>query len=243
MNFILICLNLLLSIGFAFLATPSTLADQCTSILSPDQVELINTCDDGINYSFSTSEEFFTISKKIFQKQLDSQIRSWWQRQQLRQSFLVGSRVEVWITMPDSSPASYQLRAIVYTQLGRVGFGFDVREENWVFGDANTGILAESSYPETFGWRPQTLLIQVSPTVSNAEAEQVLRLSGIALEEEISPGWYNGRTRAFDEENAVLRLRRVDKEGYFIKSVLLNRIVEWVGYRGKGFEYEGRFND
>jgi hypothetical protein len=212
-------------------------AESCSTIKPSTDVVLATICETEEEYIFSVQGDVTAIKKVEFRHRLNQAIFEWWTSRDLDVKALFDAKIEIWLSIPDANPESYQLRAIVNSKAGGVIFGFDVHDSHWFFDNQNAGILANQKYPDSYGWRPHALVVSVHPGVDRDALIEMLKDAGIELGEEFAPTWYAASTHVLDEIDAQKRLLNRDQEGRYLRSVQLNNLFEWIGYRGKGFEY------
>lgn len=200
----------------------------------PEQTEppLATYCENENTYSFDLGGDHLTFAKQEFQTRLTQSISQWWLNHGLPIAALNHVNVDVWLSIPEVNPQAAQARAVVFTPLGNANLSFDLHEQNWKLSDQEGAILDRAVYPQSYGWRPQQVLLSFVADTPHDAIASLLKKSGIALGEEMSPGWFRAETAVFDESAAIRRLTLFDQSGY-IRSAQLNKLVEWIAIRGR----------
>ncbi len=218
---------------FALCKTTSSLATDCKNIPEQSDAPLAIYCEDQDSYSFDLAGDQISFSKHEFQIRLSRAIKLWWASHGLSQTSLTYSNVDVWLSIPEANPQAAQARAVVISPLGHVSLSFDLHDDEWLLSDQEAGVLDRYSYPDSYGWRPQQLMISFNPGTSHEQATILLQKAGIRLSEETSPGWYKAETKIFDESSAIRRLTQYDRMSGYVRSSQLNKLFEWIAIRGR----------
>ncbi|MCX6124785.1 MAG: hypothetical protein NTV34_08555, partial [Proteobacteria bacterium] len=211
--------------------------DRCVSIYSSPESVIATVCESDTTYEFNLGGDLTTHHKNQFRRDINFAIENWWTSHNQSLRHLINAKIEIWLTVPEANPAAAQARAVILTSKGRVSLSFDLQEGVWIFSDANAGILAEKDYPDSYGWRPQQLLIATKTGADEAELERILIASGIALGAQSSPGWFQAKTKFMDEQDAIKRLKILDKHQDYVRAAQLNTLFEWIAYRGRCFSF------
>ena len=209
----------------------------CVNIYSSPESIIATICESDTSYEFTVGGDPISFDKNQFRQDISLAIADWWTGHNQSLQLLKNSKIEVWLSVPEANPAAAQARAIVLTGKGRVSLSFDLQAGVWIIGDTNAGILAEKTYPESYGWRPQQLLIATKTGADAIETGRILLESGITLGAESSPGWFQAQTKFMDEQASIKRLKTLDKHQNYVRSAQLNTLFEWIAYRGRCFSF------
>jgi hypothetical protein len=134
-----------------------------------------------------------------------------------------------------ANPAAAQPRAIVQTSQGKLAFWFDLKASNWVFTDKETAVLGKTSYPDSFGHRPSTVLVKAHENTSAADLEAALVQQGAKQVIHNGNGWYVATCGLFGEKSFsdLATKSRPD----VIKSAQTNSVMEWIADRQMAFSF------
>ena len=218
---------------FALTKNTASFASNCKNIPEQSDAPLAIYCEDQDSYSFDLAGDQISFSKHEFQTRLSRAIKLWWAAHGLSQASLTYSDINVWLSIPEANPQAAQARAVVMSPIGHVSLSFDLHDEEWRLSDQEAGVLDRYNYPDSYGWRPQQLMISFNPGTSREQATTLLQKAGIKLAEETSPGWYKAETKIFDESAAIHRLTQYDRMSGYVRSSQLNKLFEWIAIRGR----------
>lgn len=223
----------------ALLSVPSpSFAVHCRGIPEQSEAPLATYCETDDSYVFDLSGNKISFAKPEFKGRLSESIQEWWSQHGLDQQSLSLSHVEVWLSVPEANPAAAQARAVVFSPLGNVSLSFDLNNDSWNLVDREAAILDRSSYPQTYGWRPQQVMIAFNKGTDPTKAAVLLNHAGLKLGPETSPGWYIAESKIFDETNAINRLMQLDQWTKLVQSAQTNQLFEWIAVRGKTVQFD-----
>jgi hypothetical protein len=180
-------------------------------------------------------------SKDDFEQRVSGAIANWWLGHGRSIKDLQGAQLRIWLTLPESSPSAASGRVEVWSIAGNFTLSFDLLAGEWTFVDGNAGLLGmNATYPKSYGWRPHDILLSLEAGVGIADVEDTIRSLNLELIGLVSPGWYHLKTEFFKEQLSVEALRSDGRLVHKIRSVQLNNLTEWIGYRGSGIQFKWR---
>ena len=213
--------------------SPRIFAASCIGIPEQSDAPLVTYCETDTSYFFDLGGDQLTFARSEFENRLRASIQAWWSAHGLNSQALASSHVDVWISAPEANPSAAQARAVVFSSIGHASLSFDLNDQDWALHDEESAILDQSSYPETYGWRPQQVMVSFVSGVDLNKASQLLTHAGLKLKQETSPGWYKAESKIFDETASINRLMQLDRWTKLVKSAQTNQLFEWIAVRGK----------
>jgi len=220
----------------AFLLSGSEIAlGDCIKFPRDSDAPSVEVCtEDGV-YAFRIFDDKTTFQKEDFESRLMIAAHSWLTSQETEASLTVGSPIQIWMSVPMANPAAAQPRAIVQTSQGKLAFWFDLKASTWVFTDKETAVLGKTSYPDTFGHRPSTILVKAHENTNASDLESALVQQGAKQVIHDGNGWYVASCGLFAEKSFsdLASKSRPD----VIKSAQTNSVMEWIADRQMAFSF------
>ena len=214
-------------------------SESCTTIPEGSTVEdaAVVACETPLSYKIRITDDTFTFSKREFRTRLGAAISQWWLTRHEDLQELARAPITIWMNVPDSNPSAAQARAIVHLRESTLAISFDVRSSNWVVSDGQVAVLGGQEYPQTFGWRPSQLLVQMTPDADKSLLVQDLRVLGVTLSSSSTGRWLEAETALFDEQTARERIDAWDPKHIKVASVEVNSLFEWIAWRSEVFHF------
>jgi hypothetical protein len=133
------------------------------------------------------------------------------------------------MTVPEVNPEAAQPRFIVSTDAGTISFWFDLWTDDWAFSDKETAVFGSRNYPDSFGFRPQTVLIQAQQGVSSEQVRTALLNCGANQVVDQGGGWFHASANVFGETTLAANAQK--SESTMIKTAQVNSVMEWIAHR------------
>lgn len=207
----------------------------CVGYPENDPNPPVEVCKTKESYSFRILDDIKIFAHLDFEERVSNAAILWLASHNKESTLLAHSPVQIWMSVPESNPGGAQPRAIVSTSAGRISFWFDLAADHWEFHDAETAILGENHYPDSFGHRPLRILVKAQPGVPETEVVASLWAEGAAKVTNDGNGWYSAFSTLFEEKNVATRARQNHKA--VINYAEVNSVVEWIANRQMAFYF------
>jgi hypothetical protein len=207
----------------------------CVGYPENDANPPVEVCKTKDSYSFRILDDLKIFARLDFEERVSNAAALWLSSHNKESTLLAHSSVQIWMSVPESSPGAAQPRAIITTSAGRISFWFDLAADHWEFNDAETAILGEGNYPDSFGYRPLRILVKAQPGVPASEVEASLRAEGAKKVTIDGNGWYSAFSTLFDEKNVAVRAHQ--NHPTVINYAQVNSVVEWIADRQMAFYF------
>jgi hypothetical protein len=220
----------------ALLITITPLAAQSTcyfSRLAPD----VGACDDGTDLNFIIGERTLTVSKSDFQGLVRQEFASWLTSVNLPQSDSRDAQASVWLSVPELNPYAVALRIVWQTEKNSVVISRPLTDQPIAMGNQMVGVIESYGYPDSFGWRPEVILMGAKSGVSrSALSEKTSQGPGSYPDDSAWP-LLSLKVPAFSERAYVNELRGNQKLAEVASFIEVNAIREWQADRFSIFNF------
>ena len=209
--------------------------ERCTNVPASELNAVVKVCESLSHYIFKIADTTEAIEKTEFQSQLIRLTKQWLDLNGFEQKYLLGSTVEIWMSVPEANPAGAKIRAFFQTTHGNFVISLPVSPKDWTVSNDNVGVTDQEHYPQSYGYRAGSLLIK---KVKEAKEETFLDLVESYSESPVqsfSPSWYSIETSVFSEKPVSSALQR-NGTG-LVESVNFNHVMEWMAWRERVFAF------
>ncbi len=210
-------------------------AKVCTVFPRDSANPIVEACELDTEYRFRIGDENYQFAKDIFRDQIRQATIAWLADRDLESSVSEVSAVEIWLSVPESNPLAAQARAVVSTARGNIVFSFDVKSNDWTFGDEKTAILNHKTYPESFGHRPSRILATAFAGVSAAAVIDSLMDSGAISVRSEGNDNYSAVCKPFEEISLAQNAAKSHSDVF--RNVQVNSVYEWIADRQIAFRF------
>lgn len=229
-----------LAILAGFLLPPAALAGgACVSIPEGSSEPPVTACELGDEYAFDIVGDKLRYDKRTYRLRLREAVAGWLATHGLDDALLTDAKVDVFFAVPEVDPAATQARMQVRLRDGRAFVVFlSPRMEDWSPGDADVGVLPRGqTYPEHFGDRAATVLIEKVPGSDPRSFRESLAGHGVHDAEPFSGNWWSGGVDALKESEVAERLIRSPFARPYVARAQANPLVEWIAERRRVFAF------
>ncbi|MCX6116091.1 MAG: hypothetical protein NT027_01005 [Proteobacteria bacterium] len=209
----------------------------CTTVPQNIEDAPVSVCQSQSHLQFKVGDETIESTIQDFEDRIDKVIFGWLQKNRIKFNQSDSRQIGIWLTYPESNPSMVQGRIQIEVHGNRVLLSFDPRSISFNPDSTLATILGSSSYPEDYGWSPETVLLRTEDSDMDS-LKSLCSLAGIYDLTSLSAQWFVGSTRLFDEKAAALRLMKLDPLATRIQSVQLNHKMEWIGFRGFVYQFK-----
>jgi hypothetical protein len=219
----------------------SAQGQSCTTLPEDSPDPVITVCATDTDYHFTIGDRSRSFDRQVLESKLASATTRWLSAHGLTTEWLLAKPAQLWLTVPEANPEAAQPRFIVSTSAGSIGFWFDLWAEEWVFSDRETALFDTVNYPQSYGYRPQTILIQAHPGKNPEQVREALMACGAKAVVDQGNGWFHASGAVFGERALAADVKT--RQSSVVKIAQVNAVMEWIAHRKMVFTFDMNMND
>lgn len=219
----------------ALYASQSPSEGRCTPIPAHDPEASVVVCETDTHYVFKIGDGMESHEKVAYQTALVDSVKTWLTTTGSSNSLLNNVEVRVWLSVPEVNPNAAKVRAMFIGPRAKFVVSLPISPAEWRVGSAAVGILTDRLYPDSYGYRAGSLLLE-----KRADADEPQFLKAVApyiqgAPERFSGEWYAADVKVFQEANAQTKITHLTKE--VTAHASFNQMVEWMAWRAEVFAF------
>ena len=207
----------------------TTLGQSCVTVPESSPNPVVSICTTETQYTFRIGSRSRSFEREFFKAKLTRAATDWFLNHDIPIHTLNAASGQIWMTVPEVNPEAAQPRFVVTTHAGSVSFWFDLWSDVWEFSDEETAVFGDRAYPESFGFRPQTVLVQAKPGVRFDQVKTALMNCGANQVVDRGDGWFYATATLFEETALAANARK--SQSMIIKTAQVNSVMEWIATR------------
>ena len=217
------------------LTATMALASDCRGI--PESGSVVNVCQADNVITIQTSNQQWSWNLEQTQERLRQELELFL-ASHAREDLAGPMDIAVWLSIPEANPEATRARLVVKGVRHTFMFGLGLEPDEWTLTSNNVSILPDEGYPASFGWKPESVLLEKSNKCTEAQMlKRVEQQMGVGSLEHFTGGWYQLKTTIFTEMSSAQRLQSQNETRDCIESWALNHMFEWIAWRDVVFAF------
>ncbi len=154
-----------------------------------------------------------------------------------RHSALEPHHAYIYLNVPENNPDLALFKIEVIAEHSNFYFSLPLNQISRPLGDMSINVLGKSTYPSSFGYRSNSILVKKSPTISDAKfLENMTSLGAIKVHVDYHD-WYQVNVEIFNEETFAQKINFLGKRNLGVVNYSFNHVYEWQAERVEIFNF------